>query len=254
MSTDTDASSTLALGEINKYDFRTNTPSVFKARRGLDRDIVSQISEMKQEPTWMRDFRLKSLDIFNSKPMPKWGGNIGIDFQDIFYYLKPAEQQGKTWEEVPEEIKKTFDRLGIPEAERKFLSGVKAQFESEVVYGSLAEDLAKKGVIFTDTDTAVREHPDLLKEYFGSIIPPTDNKFAALNSAVWSGAPSFTSLRESQSSFLFKHISASTLKVWVSLNEHSLLLMRVLMCITSKDAPRRCILPKACIRQLLKLW
>jgi Fe-S cluster assembly protein SufB len=135
----------------------------------------------------MRDFRLKSLDIFNSKPMPKWGGNIGIDFQDIFYYLKPAEQQGKTWEEVPEEIKKTFDRLGIPEAERKFLSGVKAQFESEVVYGSLAEDLAKKGVIFTDTDTAVREHPDLLKEYFGSIIPPTDNKFAALNSAVWSG-------------------------------------------------------------------
>ena len=187
MSTDTDASSTLALGEINKYDFRTNTPSVFKARRGLDRDIVSQISEMKQEPTWMRDFRLKSLDIFNSKPMPKWGGNIGIDFQDIFYYLKPAEQQGKTREEVPEEIKKTFDRLGIPEAERKFLSGVKAQFESEVVYGSLAEDLAKKGVIFTDTDTAVREHPDLLKEYFGSIISPTDNKFAALNSAVWSG-------------------------------------------------------------------
>ena len=187
MSTDTDASSTLALGEINKYDFRTNTPSVFKARRGLDKDIVSQISEMKKEPTWMRDFRLKSLDIFNSKPMPKWGGNIGIDFQDIFYYLKPAEQQGKTWDEVPEEIKKTFDRLGIPEAERKFLSGVKAQFESEVVYGSLAEDLAKKGVIFTDTDTAVREHPDLLKEYFGSIISPTDNKFAALNSAVWSG-------------------------------------------------------------------
>ena len=187
MSTDTDASSTLALGEINKYDFRTNTPSVFKARRGLDKDIVSQISEMKKEPTWMRDFRLKSLDIFNSKPMPKWGGNIGMDVQDIFYYLKPAEQQGKTWVEVPEEIKKTFDRLGIPEAERKFLSGVKAQFESEVVYGSLAEDLAKKGVIFTDTDTAVREHPDLLKEYFGSIISPTDNKFAALNSAVWSG-------------------------------------------------------------------
>jgi Fe-S cluster assembly protein SufB len=186
MSTDTDESSTLALGEINKYDFRTDTPTVFKARRGLDRDIVSQISEMKKEPTWMRDFRLKSLDIFNSKQMPNWGGNIGIDFQDIFYYLKPAEQQGKTWEEVPEEIKKTFDRLGIPEAERKFLSGVKAQFESEVVYGSLQEDLAKKGVIFTDTDTAVREHPDLLREYFGTIIPPTDNKFAALNSAVLS--------------------------------------------------------------------
>jgi Fe-S cluster assembly protein SufB len=187
MSIDSEESSTLALGEINKYDFRTDTPTVFKARRGLDRDIVSQISEMKNEPAWMRDFRLKSLDIFNSKPMPNWGGNVGIDFQDIFYYLKPAEQQGKTWEEVPEEIKKTFDRLGIPEAERKFLSGVKAQFESEVVYGSLQEDLAKKGVIFTDTDTAVREHPDLLREYFGTIIPPTDNKFAALNSAVWSG-------------------------------------------------------------------
>ena len=187
MSTGIEESSTLALGEINKYDFRTDSPAIFKARRGIDATIVSQISEMKGEPAWMRDFRLKSLEIFNSKPMPHWGGRIGIDFQEIFYYLKPAEQQGKTWEEVPDAIKKTFDRLGIPEAERKFLSGVKAQFESEVVYGSLQEDLAKKGVIFTDTDTAIREHSDLLREYFGTIIPPTDNKFAALNSAVWSG-------------------------------------------------------------------
>ena len=187
MSIGLDESSTLALGEINKYDFRTDSPAVFKARRGLDAEIVSQISEMKREPTWMRDFRLKSLEIFHSKPMPRWGGDIAINFQDIFYYLKPAEQQGKTWEEVPDAIKKTFDRLGIPEAERKFLSGVKAQFESEVVYGSLQEDLAKKGVIFTDTDTAIREHSDLLREYFGTIISPTDNKFAALNSAVWSG-------------------------------------------------------------------
>jgi len=187
MSTGLDESATLALGEINKYDFRTDSPAVFKARRGIDEAIVSQISEMKREPAWMRDFRLESLKIFESKPMPHWGGHVGVDFQDIFYYLKPAEQQGKTWEEVPDAIKKTFDRLGIPEAERKFLAGVKAQFESEVVYGSLQEDLAKKGVIFTDTDTAVREHPDLLREYFGTIIPPTDNKFAALNSAVWSG-------------------------------------------------------------------
>ena len=187
MSTGIEESSTLALGEINKYDFRTDSPAIFKARRGIDATIVSQISEMKGEPAWMRDFRLKSLEIFNSKPMPHWGGRIGIDFQEIFYYLKPAEQQGKTWEEVPDAIKKTFDRLGIPEAERKFLSGVKAQFESEVVYGSLQEDLAKKGVIFTDTDTAIREHSDLLREYFGKIISPTDNKFAALNSAVWSG-------------------------------------------------------------------
>jgi Fe-S cluster assembly protein SufB len=135
----------------------------------------------------MRDFRLKSLEIFESKPMPRWGGAINIDFQDIYYYLKPTEHQGKTWDDVPPEIKETFDKLGIPEAEKKFLAGVKAQFESEVVYGSLQEDLGKKGVIFTDTDTAVRDHADLVREYFGTIIPPEDNKFAALNSAVWSG-------------------------------------------------------------------
>ena len=176
-----------AATEINKYDFKTPITPVFKTRKGLDREIVAQISEMKQEPGWMRDFRLQSLDIFESKPMPHWGGAIDIDFQDIYYYLKPTDQQGKSWDDIPEEIKKTFDRLGIPEAEKKFLSGVKAQFESEVVYGSLQEDLAKKGVIFTDTDTALREHTELFREHFGSVIPPTDNKFAALNSAVWSG-------------------------------------------------------------------
>jgi Fe-S cluster assembly protein SufB len=175
------------LGEIEKYDFVTPTRGVFKARKGLNEEIVSEISEMKGEPRWMRDFRLKSLKIFESKPMPRWGGNINIDFQDIYYYLKPTDHQGKTWDDVPPEIKETFDKLGIPEAEKKFLAGVKAQFESEVVYGSLKEDLAKKGVIFTDTDTAVREHGDLVREYFGTIIPPEDNKFAALNSAVWSG-------------------------------------------------------------------
>ncbi|MBX3427739.1 MAG: Fe-S cluster assembly protein SufB [Pirellulales bacterium] len=177
----------VALGEINKYDFVTPAHDVFKSRKGLDREIVAQISDMKQEPAWMRDFRLRSLEIFESKPMPQWGGAINIDFQDIYYYLKPTEGQGKTWDDVPAEIKETFDRLGIPEAEKKFLAGVKAQFESEVVYGSLQEDLGNKGVIFTDTDTAVREHSDLLREYFGKIIPPEDNKFAALNSAVWSG-------------------------------------------------------------------
>ncbi len=175
------------IGEINKYDFQTQTTAVFKSRKGLDREIVEQISEMKNEPEWMRDFRLKSLDIFHSKPMPHWGGDIGIDFQDIYYYLKPTDRQGQTWEEVPQEIKDTFDKLGIPEAEKKFLAGVKAQFESEVVYGSLKDELGKQGVIFTDTDTAVREHPDLVREYFSKIIPPEDNKFAALNSAVWSG-------------------------------------------------------------------
>jgi Fe-S cluster assembly protein SufB len=177
----------VALGEINKYDFVTPTTGVFRAERGLNARIVEQISEMKQEPAWMRQFRLDSLKIFESKPALNWGGAINLDFQDIYYYLKPTTGQGKTWDDVPSEIKETFDKLGIPEAEKKFLAGVKAQFESEVVYGSLQEDLAKKGVLFTDTDTAVREYPDLVRQYFGTIIPPTDNKFAALNSAVWSG-------------------------------------------------------------------
>ena len=175
------------IGEINKYDFRNDEKYVFKARKGLDRQIVAEISEMKREPEWMRDFRLKSLEIFESKPMPRWGGNIQVKFEDIYYYLKPTAGQVKSWDDVPAEIKNTFDRLGIPEAEKKFLAGVKAQYESEVVYGSLKEEMSRQGVIFTDTDSALREHPDLLREYFGTIIPPTDNKFAALNSAVWSG-------------------------------------------------------------------
>jgi len=176
-----------AVGEINKYDFQTKTQAVFKARKGIDAEIVNQISDIKGEPDWMREFRLQSLEIFESKPMPQWGGDISIDFQDIYYYLKPTEAQGRTWDDVPDEIKDTFDKLGIPEAEKKYLAGVKAQFESEVVYGSLKEELGNQGVIFTDTDTAVKEHPDLLREYFSTIIPPQDNKMAALNSAVWSG-------------------------------------------------------------------
>ncbi|MEC7355595.1 MAG: Fe-S cluster assembly protein SufB [Planctomycetota bacterium] len=175
------------IGSINKYNFRTETQGVFKAKKGLSADVVHQISDIKGEPDWMREFRLRSLEIFESKPMPAWGGDIDLDFQDIYYYLKPTDHQGKTWEDVPQEIKDTFDKLGIPEAERKYLAGVKAQFESEVVYGSLKEDLVKMGVIFTDTDTAIREYPELVEEYFATVIPPEDNKFAALNSAVWSG-------------------------------------------------------------------
>jgi Fe-S cluster assembly protein SufB len=175
------------IGEINKYDFRNAEKYVFKSRKGLDRGIVAEISEMKREPKWMRDFRLKSLEIFESKPVPRWGGDIGIKFEDIYYYLKPTQGSVKSWDDVPAEIKSTFDRLGIPEAEKKFLAGVKAQYESEVIYGSLKEEMSRQGVIFTDTDSALREHPDLLREYFGTIIPPSDNKFAALNSAVWSG-------------------------------------------------------------------
>ena len=175
------------IGDVQKYDFRTESEAVFKAQKGLSTEVVNQISDIKEEPQWMRDFRLKSLDIFHSKPMPDWGGRIALDFDDIYYYLKPTNKQGRTWDDVPEEIKDTFEKLGIPEAERKYLAGVKAQFESEVVYGSLKEELGNQGVIFTDTDTAVKEHSDLLEEYFATIIPPEDNKFAALNSAVWSG-------------------------------------------------------------------
>jgi Fe-S cluster assembly protein SufB len=175
------------IGEINKYDFRTETEAVFKVGKGLNAAIVAQISEMKHEPSWMREFRLRSLEIFQAKPLPTWGGRIAIDFQDIYYYVKPTDRQSRSWDDVPQAIKDTFEKLGIPEAERKFLAGVKAQFESEVVYGSLKQELGQQGVIFTDTDTALREHPDLLREYFAQVIPPEDNKFAALNSAVWSG-------------------------------------------------------------------
>ncbi|MGB2695844.1 MAG: Fe-S cluster assembly protein SufB [Dehalococcoidia bacterium] len=161
-------------------------------KKGLNERVVAEISEMKGEPTWMRDFRLKAYHHFVERPMPTgfWGGSIqnyDLDFDDIFYYVKPMAEQGRTWEEVPAEIKRTFEKLGIPEAERKFLSGVEAQYDSEVVYHNIREDLKKLGVIFVDTDTAVRDYPDLVKEYIGTIVPPNDNKFAALNSATWSG-------------------------------------------------------------------
>lgn len=160
----------------------------FKSEKGLNRRIVEQISEMKGEPEWMRTFRLKSLDLFEKRPMPTWGADLsGIKFDDIYYYIKPVREQGKTWEDIPSEIKDTFDRLGIPQAEQKYLAGVTAQYESEAVYHKVREDLEKLGVIFTDMDTALRLYPDLVKEHFGTIIPPSDNKFSSLNSAVWSG-------------------------------------------------------------------
>ena len=163
---------------------------VFKPRKGLDEDIIRQMSSMKGEPDWMLEFRLKSYQRFLAKPMPTWGGDGAleeIDFDDIYYYVKPTEGQAKDWDMVPESIKDTYEKLGIPEAERKYLAGVTAQYESEVVYHRNREDLEAQGVLFCDMDTAVREYPDLVQEYFGTIIPPNDNKFAALNSAVWSG-------------------------------------------------------------------
>jgi len=171
-----------------KYGFFVPEDYVFKAKRGLSPEIVSEISWMKKEPEWMTKMRLRSLEIFRKKPMPTWGADLSvIDFENIFYYLRAADKQSKSWDELPPDIKKTYDRLGVPEAERKFLAGVSAQYESEVVYHSLHEELSRKGVIFTDTDSALRDYPELFKEYFGTIIPPADNKFAALNTAVWSG-------------------------------------------------------------------
>ncbi|MFM7317170.1 MAG: Fe-S cluster assembly protein SufB [bacterium] len=175
--------------EEYKYGFRESEDHYnYKSGKGLTRRTVEEISEMKQEPQWMRDFRLKALEVFYQKALPQWGGNLNeLDFQDIHYFVRATDRQGKSWDDVPAEIKRTFDKLGIPEAEKKFLAGVGAQYESEVVYHSLREDLAAQGVIFTDMDSALRDYPDLVKEHFATVIPINDNKFAALNSAVWSG-------------------------------------------------------------------
>ncbi len=171
-----------------KYGFYDPEKYVFKARKGLNREIVEEISWMKNEPEWMRQFRLRALDLFLKKPMPQWGANLNdINFDDIYYFVRATDKTERSWEEVPEDIKRTFDRLGIPEAEKKFLAGVGAQYESEVVYHNIQENLKKQGVIFLGMDQALAEHPDLVKKYFGTVIPPADNKFASLNSAVWSG-------------------------------------------------------------------
>ncbi|HEX4751817.1 MAG TPA: Fe-S cluster assembly protein SufB, partial [Solirubrobacterales bacterium] len=174
-----------------KEKFGFNDPETgyaYKAPKGLSREIVETISDFKEEPQWMRDFRLKALEHFEQRPTPTWGGNLAqIDFNDIHYFVRASDTNSRDWSEVPEDIKYTFDRLGIPEAERKFLSGVGAQYESEVVYHQVNEKLEAQGVIFTDMDTALREHEDLLREYWATVIPANDNKLAALNSAVWSG-------------------------------------------------------------------
>ncbi|HLS90488.1 MAG TPA: Fe-S cluster assembly protein SufB [Limnochordia bacterium] len=171
-----------------KYGFRDPDRAVFRTEKGLSRRVIEQISEAKGEPDWMREIRLKAYEIFLSKPMPTWGGDLsGLNFDEIVYYSRPTDRQGRSWDEVPEDIKRTFDRLGIPEAEQKWLAGVSAQYDSEVVYHNMRKDLEAQGVIFCDTDTAVREYPDLVREYFGTVVPAADNKFAALNTAVWSG-------------------------------------------------------------------
>ncbi len=188
MASNTDLQHLEGVKEEYRYGFRDEENAVFKSEKGLTHQVVDQISNIKNEPDWMRRFRHDALDIFFSKTMPTWGADLsGIDFDDIYYYLRPAEKQGKSWDDVPEDIKRTFDRLGIPEAERRFLAGVGAQYESEVVYHSLKEEWEKLGVVFLDMDSGLRDHADIVKEYFATVIPAADNKFAALNSAVWSG-------------------------------------------------------------------
>ena len=174
--------------DYSKYGFSEDTEYVYKTKKGLSEEVVRDISKQKNEPKWMLDFRLKALEHFFSRPMPAWGADLSkINFDEMVYYLKPTERKVESWEDLPEGIKRTFDKLGIPEAERKFLAGVGAQFDSENVYHKIQEDLSKQGVIFSDVETAMQEYPEIIKKYFGTVIPPNDNKFAALNSAVWSG-------------------------------------------------------------------
>ncbi|MDJ0754880.1 MAG: Fe-S cluster assembly protein SufB [Ardenticatenaceae bacterium] len=173
---------------MSKYGFSDEEDYIFKAEKGLTEEVIRQLSASKNEPEWMLDIRLNAYEHFLERPMPDWGADLdGIDFDDIYYYIKPVDRQGDTWEDIPSYIKNTFDKLGIPEAEQKYLSGVAAQYESEVVYHNIKKDLEEKGVIFLGMDDGLAQYPDLVKEYFTTIIPANDNKFAALNTAVWSG-------------------------------------------------------------------
>jgi Fe-S cluster assembly protein SufB len=174
--------------DYQKYNFRDDIKYRHLTRKGLDEEIVRTISELKGEPAWMREYRLNALKTFMKRPLPEWGVELSeIDFDDLHYYASPTDEKADAWDMVPDDIKKTFDRIGIPEAERKFLSGASAQYDSEVVYHNLKKEWEEQGVIFTDMDSGLREYPEIVKKHFGTVIPSTDNKFAALNSAVWSG-------------------------------------------------------------------
>lgn len=171
-----------------KYGFSDRIKPSFKSKKGLSEDIIREISKQKKEPEWMLNFRLKAFKLFLTKKMPEWGADLSnLDFDDIYYYIRSSDRKGSRWEDIPTDIKNTFEKIGVPEAERKFLAGVGAQYDSEAVYHSISKMLSKKGVIFLDTDSALQKYPQFFKEYFGKIVPPGDNKFAALNSAVWSG-------------------------------------------------------------------
>ena len=174
----------------SKHDFITESKPKFRAEKGLSEKVVRQISAHKDEPEWMLEYRLKALEIYNAKPMPTWGGDLTTledTLDEIYFYVRPQDQMERSWDDVPEEIKNTFEKLGIPEAERKMLAGVGAQYESEMVYHSLRKEWEDQGVIFDSIEDGLKNHPDLFREYFGTVVPPEDNKFAAMNAAVWSG-------------------------------------------------------------------
>ncbi|ALV22799.1 Fe-S cluster assembly protein SufB [Carnobacterium antarcticum] len=174
--------------EEYQFGFHDDIESVYTTGKGISEDIIREISGRKDEPEWMLDFRLKSFRHYESRPMPKWGADLSeIDFDEITYYKKSSNKPERSWEDVPDKIKETFERIGIPEAERKYLAGAGAQYESEVVYHNMKEEFEKMGIVFLDTDSALKEYPEIFKEHFATIVPPTDNKLAALNSAVWSG-------------------------------------------------------------------
>ena len=174
--------------DYSKYGFSDDTKYLYSSDKGLSKDTIINMSKMKNEPEWMLQKRLKAFEIFKNKPMPKWGADLSnIDFDEIIYYNKPTNKSAKSWDDVPETIKETFNKLGVPESEKKYFAGVGAQYDSESVYHNTRKELEKQGVVFSDMDTALKEHPDIVKKWFGKIIPPQDNKFAALNSAVWSG-------------------------------------------------------------------
>lgn len=171
-----------------KYGFSMPEKNVFRTKKGINKNIVKQISSLKKEPFWMTEFRLKAYQEFIRKPMPNWGADLSkINFNNIIYYIRPIHNQENSWEDLPKEIKDTYDRIGVPEAEKKFLAGVSAQYESEVVYESIQKELTRQGIIFCDTDTGLKKYPEIFKKYFGSVVSLYDNKFASLNSAVWSG-------------------------------------------------------------------
>ena len=202
-----------------KYGFHDEDTSVYKTGKGLTEETIRSISAIKNEPEWMLDIRLKAYHAFVKMSTPEWGPDVSnIDYDDYTYYIRPDDKKSKDWEDVPETIKNTFDRLGIPEAEQKYLAGVSTQYESEVVYHNMLEEVEEKGVIFLDTDSALQQYPELVKEYFGTIVPYTDNKFAALNTAVWSVVHLSMCQKELLWINHFSLILELTLNVWDSLN------------------------------------